>query len=341
MKLAIYGAGSLGTILGAFITRKGYNIDLISRNKSHVSGLKSKGAQIIGTVKMSVPVKALLPEDISGKYDIIFLMTKTVDNETAIQECARCLSENGVICTMQNGLPEMSVSEVIGEDRTFGCTVAWGAAMIGNGVCELTSEPDSITFSLGSFSKNADVGQLGQLKSILESMGRVEIEENFIGARWSKLLINSSFSGMSAVLGCTFGEAAKDKASRLCIQRIIKECIDVAKAANIKIEPVQGKDICKLLDYKTRVKEYISFLIIPVAIKKHRLLKASMLQDLEKGRKSEIESINGVVCKYGDTYGVPTPYNNMVVSIIHEIEQGKRKPGFENLGLFEEPPNKN
>ncbi len=334
MNLAIYGAGSLGTILGAYITKNGLDIDLISRNASHIASLKANGAHIIGTVEMSVQVKALLPEEISKKYDIIFLMTKTIDNTNTIKKCASHLTDEGIICTMQNGLPEMSVAEIIGENKTFGCTTAWGATLVGNGICELTSEPDSITFGLGSFSKNVDINKINTIKSILESMGHVKVENNFIGARWSKLLINCSFSGMSAVLGCTYGEAAKHKASRLCIQRIIKECIDVSRKADIKIEPIQGKDICKLLDYKTKIKEYISFLIIPIAIKKHGLLKASMLQDLEKGRICEIDGINGIICKYGKKYQYPTPYNDMVVNIIHEIEQSKIKPSFDNLHRF-------
>jgi 2-dehydropantoate 2-reductase len=334
MYIAIYGAGSLGTILGAFITKNGIEVDLISRNKSHIAGLKANGARIIGTVDMTIPVNALLPEEISKKYDIIFLLTKTIDNTNTVKECVSYLTESGIICTMQNGLPEMSVAEIIGENRTFGCATGWGATLVGNGICELTSEPDSITFSLGSFSKNMDIDKINTIKRILESMGHVEVENNFIGARWAKLLINCSFSGMSAVLGCTFGEAAKNKRSRLCIQRIIKECIDLSRKANIRIEPIQGKDICKLIDYKTKIKEYISFLIIPIAIKKHRLLKASMLQDLEKGKRTEVDGINGIICNYGDRYHFPTPYNDMIVSIIHEIEQGKAKPSFDNLHRF-------
>ena len=335
MNIAIYGAGSLGTILGAYIARDGKEIDLISRNTSHIEALKKSGAKITGTVEMTVPVNALLPSEISKKYDIIFLLTKTTDNETAVRGCASFLSDDGIICTMQNGLPEMQVAEIIGEERTFGCTIEWGATMLGSGICELTSDPDSITFVLGSFSNKDGKNNLSAIKEILESMGRVNIEENFIGARWSKLLINSSFSGISTVMGCTFGEAAENRASRLCIQRIIKECIDVAKSAAIRIEPVQGKNICKLLDYESKIKELFSFLIIPVAIRKHRLLKASMLQDLEKGRKSEVDGINGAVCRYGKKYSVPTPYNDMVVEVIHDIESGKITPGFHNLSRFE------
>lgn len=334
MQIAIWGAGSLGTILGAYITKNGIEIDLISRNAKHIAALKASGAHVIGTIEMTVPVNAFLPEEISKKYDIIFLMTKTINNVETIRECSRYLTNDGVICTMQNGLPEMDVVEVIGESRTFGCAIAWGATMVDSGICELTSEPDSITFSLGSFSSNYDVNKLDAIKSILESMGRVEVENNFIGARWSKLLINCSFSGMSAVLGCTFGEAAKNKKSRLCIQKIIKECIEVSRLAGVKIEPVQGKDICKLLDYNNKLKQFISFQIIPIAIKKHRLLKASMLQDLEKGKKTEVDAINGTVSKYGKKYNYPTPYNDMVVNIIHEIELGRIKPGFDNIERF-------
>ena len=139
---------------------------------------------------------------------------------------------------------------------------------------------------------------------------------------------------MSAVLGCTFGEAASNKASRRIVQAIIKECIDVCAAGNIKIEPVQGKDIVKLLDYKNRIKKAFSFFIIPIAIRKHAKLKASMLQDLEKGKKTEVDAINGVVGTYGRKVGVPTPANDTVVSIIHRIENGELTASFNNLVLF-------
>ena len=334
MNLAIYGAGSLGTILGAYITKKGYDIDLITRNESHIAGLKEKGAVIRGTINMVVPVKAITPNEMSKKYDIVFLLTKSTDNINTVKSLIPYLTPNGVICTMQNGLPELLIAEIVGADRTYGCAIAWGATLIGNGVCELTSEPNSISFSLGSFSQNASREKIDTIKGILESMGTVEVEKNFIGARWSKLLINSAFSGVSTVMGCTFGEAAKNKESRRCIQRIIKECIDVARKAEIRIEPVQGKDITKLFDYNSKIKKFISFHLLPLAIRKHKLLKASMLQDIEKGKKTEVDEINGAVCRFGSKYNVPTPYNDMVVKIMHEIEAGTAKPGFENLDRF-------
>jgi 2-dehydropantoate 2-reductase len=175
---------------------------------------------------------------------------------------------------------------------------------------------------------------MNEVKRLLELMGPVEIDTNFIGSRWSKLLINSAFSGMSAVLGCTFGEAAGNKRSRRIVQALIKECIDVCRVGGIRIEPVQGKDIVKLLDYSNPLKRAISLFIIPIAIRKHAKLKASMLQDLEKGKKTEVDAINGVVCLYGKKVNFPTPINAKVVEIIHRIEQGELTPSFSNLDLF-------
>lgn len=334
MRIAIYGAGSLGTILGAFISKGGVQIELINRNKAHIEALQTKGAQVTGTMQFCQKVVAYTPENMSGKYDILFLMTKQQHNAVVVQTLKEYLAPDGVLVTFQNGLPEVQIAEILGEERVLGCTVAWGATLKEPGICELTSSPDALSFSLGTASTKRN-RHLDEVKRVLELMGRVDVEENFIGTRWSKLLINAAFSGMSAVLGCTFGEAAKRKDSRRIVQALIKECIDVCAAGGIRIEPVQGKDIVKLLDYKSPIKKALSFFIIPIAIRKHAKLKASMLQDIEKGKLTEVDAINGAVSEYGKKVSCPTPMNDRVVEIIHNIEQGRLTPSFDNLRFFE------
>ena len=333
MRVAIYGAGSLGTILGAFISKAGVPIELINRNKAHVEALKTKGAQVVGTMNFCQPVVAYTPAEMSGTYDIVFLMTKQQHNPEVVTMLKDFLAPDGVLVTFQNGLPEMQIAEILGEERVLGCTVAWGATLQSPGVCELTSEPDALSYSLGAISAKRSK-HFNQVKELLELMGKVDVEENFIGTRWSKLLINAAFSGMSAVLGCTFGKAAGPKESRRIVQALIKECIDVCKKGGIRIEPVQGKDIVKLLDYSHPLKRAFSFFIIPIAIRKHAKLKASMLQDLEKGKLTEVDAINGAVSDYGRRVGCPTPMNVRVVEIIHRIEKGELKPDFSNLKYF-------
>lgn len=333
MRTAIYGAGSLGTILGAYISKAGEPIELINRNKAHINALQTHGAQVVGTTQFTQPVTAYTPAEMSGTYDIIFLMTKQQHNPEVVSMLKDFLAEDGVLVTFQNGLPEVQIAEILGEERVLGCTVAWGATLQSPGICELTSEPDALSFSLGAISERRN-RHFDKVKSLLELMGTVDIEENFIGTRWSKLLINAAFSGMSAVLGCTFGEAAGPKESRKIVQKLIKECIDVCKAGGIRIEPVQGKDIVKLLDYNNAIKKAFSFFIIPIAIRKHARLKASMLQDLEKGKLTEVDAINGAVSEYGRKINCPTPANDKVTELIHRIEKGEIKPCFDNLKLF-------
>ena len=333
MRVAIYGAGSLGTILGAYISKAGVPIELINRNQAHIDALKSKGAQVVGTVQFCQPVVACTPAEMSGQYDILFLMTKQQHNAEVVNMLKNFLAPDGVLVTFHNGLPELQIADIVGAKRVLGCTVAWGATMQSPGVCELTSEPDSLSFSLGAISKQPNA-HFNKVKELLEFMGSVDVEANFLGTRWSKLLINAAFSGMSAVLGCTFGEAAGDKASRKIVQALIKECIDVCQKGGIRIEPVQGKDIVKLLNYTNPLKKAFSFIIIPIAIRKHARLKASMLQDLEKGKLTEVDAINGAVSAYGKKVGTPTPMNDCVVDVIHRIEKGELQPCFDNLKYF-------
>lgn len=125
MKTAIYGAGSLGTVLGAYLAKAGVDVDLITRNREHVEALNRDGAKIIGTVNMTVPVHALTPDEMTEKYELIILLTKQLDNVNVLKKLQKNMTDDCIVCTLQNGLPELSVSEVVGEDRTMGCTVAW------------------------------------------------------------------------------------------------------------------------------------------------------------------------------------------------------------------------
>ena len=129
MRCAIYGAGSLGTVLGAYMTKNGAQVDLINRNKAHVAALNEKGAVINGTVNMTVPVTAITPDEMTKKYDVIFLMTKQLLNKEVVTFLKDYMTDTGVIVTLQNGIPEPGIAEIIGEEHTMGCTVEWGAEL--------------------------------------------------------------------------------------------------------------------------------------------------------------------------------------------------------------------
>ena len=335
MRCAIYGAGSLGTVLGAYMTKAGVDVELINRNKEHVAAMKEKGAHITGTVEMTVPVKALTPDEMTGQYDVLFLMTKQLLNKEVVTFLKPYLTEKGVIVTLQNGIPEPGVAEIVGEDHTMGCVVEWGATLSAPGESTLTSEPDSLSFHMGKMKGITD-GQVAQVKQLLETMCPVHIEENLLGARWSKLLINATFSGLGTVVGGLFGDVSESAEVKGIALKCMKECIDVGHAAGAEFAPVQGKDITKLFYYKNGLKKAFALFLLPIAMKKHRLLEPSMLQDLKKGKPCEVDAINGVVCDWGRKCGVATPINDRIVEVIKKEQAGELPLRKDNIKLFDD-----
>ena len=246
MRIAIYGAGSLGTVLGAYLTKNGVAVDLVNHNRAHVEALKTNGAHITGTVDFTVPVSALLPEEMTGKYDLIFLMTKQLRNREVVESLKSFLAEDGLVATLQNGIPEDGIAAVVGPEHTVGVVVEWGATLSAPGESTLTSEPDSLSFHMGGM-PGIRQEQLRKVKDVLEKMCPVEIEENLPGARWSKLLINATFSGLGTVMGGTFGNVTGDSLGREIAVRCMKEVTDVGRAAGVEFAPVQGKNVTALV----------------------------------------------------------------------------------------------
>lgn len=335
MRVMIYGAGAMGTVLGAYIAKSGRQADLVTRNAEHVAALNGSGAHITGTVNFTVPVHALLNSEVDGVYDIIFLMTKQGDN-AALLSLLPHIAPNGIVCTLQNGLPEPVVASLVGEEHCCGCAVSWGATFIGGGQVQLTTNPDALQFALGDPYGEIDPAVFDEIKSLLGCMGKVTVEDNFIGARWIKLAINSAFSSLSAMSGLTFGQVAEGRLSRAAALGIFNECIAAGKACGIKAAKIQGHNVAKLLGYKSKIKKSVALRLVPVVMKNHSALQSGMLFDLKKGKKCEINYINGVVISYGARVRFSTPLNTLAVKIIHEIECGSRTISPDNIQLFKD-----
>lgn len=335
MRAAIMGAGSLGTIMGALISKNGGEVILIDANKEHVKVLNEKGATVTGKLELNVPVEAILPEEMTGIYDIVILLVKQTVNEIALKQLLPHLGPQSVVCTLQNGVPEDVVAEIVGAERTLGGTVGWGATWVGPGCSMLTSEFGKMTFELGELDGIVRE-RTKQVAKLLTMVCSVEIVENLAGIRWTKLLINATMSGLSAALGCTYGDIIDNPKALLCASHIANETIQICKVRGIRLEPLQGHDI-GVLGFSNKAERESKLPLYGRIFGPHRLLKASMLQDLEKGRKTEIDAINGIVSLWGKKLNIPTPVSDKVVEIVKGIEGKKYTYNFKNLDLFDVP----
>ncbi len=343
-RIAIYGAGAMGTVLGALLTKGGLeNVHLISRNEKHINGMKENGATIVCDaegMEMTVKVTALFPDEMQGKYDVIFLMTKQRQNAETLNKLLPYLSEDGLVCTTQNGLPEESVAAVVGKERTYGAATSYGATFIGNGKTSLTSKIVGMRMEIGGYDN--DGKKLPLLQEILSFAGNAigndnfaQTTDNLAGARWSKLAVNAAFSGLSVVTGMTFGEVAKKSKTRKIALGVLRECMDVANALGVRLAKMQGHDMEKLLGGRTPFKRFISYLLLPFAMKKHKKLVSGMLKDIQNGKKCEIDFIDGIVVEMGKRANVHTPLCEKLVEIVHGIENGLYETSYKNADFFD------
>ncbi|HWQ60949.1 MAG TPA: 2-dehydropantoate 2-reductase [Negativicutes bacterium] len=337
MRIAVMGIGSLGTIVGALLAKGGVQADLIDASREIVDALNRDGATVTGSMELNMPVKACCPDEATGMYDMVILLTKQLYNEAALGQIMPHLHANSVVCTLQNGIPEDSVAMIVGKERTMGGSVGFGATWIKPGVSALTSPAESLkkfAFDIGEID-GVMRPRLHEIKKVLENVGGTEIILNLMQVRWTKVLANATFSGMSASLGCSFGDVLNNPQAMVCIAHLADETIKVAHSAGIRLTKLLGEDM-EFLELKDEADVANKMAFYHKVWGPHAKLKASMLQDLEKGKRTEIDYINGVVSKRGREKGVPTPYNDKVVELVKEAEAKGMVPDFAtNLKRFE------
>ncbi len=344
LNVAIYGAGAMGTVLGALLTKGGLeNVDLITRNEAHVNGMRENGAIVVCEAdgqEIVQRVNVLFPKEMTKQYDVIFLMTKQRYNGETLAALLPYLKEDGIVCTTQNGLPEPSVAEIVGAARTYGAATSYGATFIGGGRVALTSKINAMSMEVGGYENDNEKAEI--LVEILSYVGKAtgnegfaKASKNLMGARWSKLAINAAFSGLSVVTGLTFGEVAKRSKTRKIALGVLRECIDVAKAAGITLAPMQGHDMEKMLGGRTVFKRLFAYMVLPYAMRRHKKLISGMLKDVQNGKKCEIDYVDGVVCKEGKRVGVETPFCDKIVELVHGIENGLYEIDYKNVDFFD------
>jgi len=329
VRIALVGAGSLGTIAGALLSKVGLDIVLVDANEEHVNALNSMGARIEGHMEATIPVKAIRPHDMEGTYDLFIYMVKATFDDVALPGLLPFMRPDSMLITLQNGVPEERVASFVGRERTLGGAVGWGGTWKGPGVSELTSIPADMTYDVGELDGSL-TERIEMIKEVLDNAGEVLITDNLTGVRWTKLLVNVAMSGLSTALDCDYGGILDDETAINAAICVMMETIKTAQALDIKMEPMQGADPAILFEIVKQdlenAKGAVRFIWDP-----HRNIVGSMLQDLKKGLPCEVEALNGYVEWKAGEAGVSTPVNDQVTDIIRKIQSGQIKPGFSNL----------
>lgn len=335
MRMALVGAGSMGTVIGALLSKAGLDVLMVDANREHVEALKASGATVTGHMQLNVPVKAVTPQDWQGQADMVIYLVKTTYDEAALPQVLEHMGPDSFLITLQNGVPEEKVASVVGRERTLGGAIGWGAAWLRPGVSELTSEPEKMTFDIGELDGRI-TPRLQQTKKILDNCGEATITTNLVGVRWTKLLANVAMSGLGAAIDSTYGgilDNDKAAAAALCI---ILETLLTARTLGIRMEPMQGVDPAVMLEVARQGLE-TALKVVRMVWGPHRDQVPSMLQDLRKGLPCEVGSLNGYLSARSAEAGVPTPVNDKVTEIIRAVQEGRMPLSFSNLDAIQVP----
>ncbi len=330
MNIVVVGAGA---IVASFMKKSGYNVEIVCKYEDYAAkiseqGLLISGANGIHTVK--IPAVAKISQ-LEGKKDIVFMTVKVPDLEQATIDIKPFLKEDSVVVTLENGIVEEQMVKWVGVERTIGGVTGFGATLHEKGKAEMTS---SGHFDIGTL-QNYQNPNIKFVKELLETTLPTNITDNIIGALFSKLIVNACITSLGAVCGLYLGEMLAIKKIRRIFIEIMREAVKVAQAADIQIPPYDGK-----LDYYS-VPEKDGFfaelkwhILIRVIGMKYKKLKSSSLQSLERGKLTEIHSLNGYIVDKGNQFSIPTPINAKIVEIIEKIEASTQKIELKN---FDDP----
>jgi len=322
-KVTIIGGGAIGGIVGAYLTRAGLYVTVADRWPEHVEAMR-KGLLIDGCRgKFTTPLKAMQPEDLTGPLEIVLLAVKSGDTAEALELIEPSLQQDSVVITMQNSINEDLVASAVGLHRTMGCVVGWGASVVKAGHLTQTSRG---AFMLGSPGKGSEKA-LPEMQALLSLVDECHTTNNIYGFRWLKLLANCSIS-IATLTGKTIGETLAIEQMEPIIYEVISEGLEVAAKAGINLETLEHKFTP---DEYLALKEFIAASIVELLKTEHKNILPAFYLDILKGRKSEIDFINGYIAAKGLELGVPTAVNSKVVEMVHEIEDQKRRVSPENI----------
>jgi 2-dehydropantoate 2-reductase len=319
----IVGAGAIGGVTAAKMEGGVRRVRVLDANEEHAEKLRDPGLLLedLGEERRVRLDAHSGPDDLEDPFDFALVTLKAPHLEAALGP----LVERGladVFVSLGNGLVQDRIASIVGDDNLVVGTVEWGATNLEAGHLARTTRAP---FVIGE-PEGGTRDRTRLLAEVLGTVAEVRITENISGQVWSKLLVNSAFSGLGAVSGLLYREVVADPAGKEAALAVWREGYDVGTAQEITLDEVLGVPADSLVvrgpEDRRRADEALE-----VAMGYAGATKASMLQDLERGAKTEVDVINGGVVARGREYDVETPLNERVLELVHSMEQGERRPG--------------
>ncbi len=304
------GAGAMGTAVGGFMARAGHDVVFIGR-EPHVTAMRSKGLHITGIwgEHHLGPLDAYtsLADMPKQNYDLVLIAVKSYDTPEAIRQIEAHVPPMTLLCAYQNGLGNAEIlAEAAGWERVLVARVIFGARINHPGHVDITviAEPTAI----GAYHDAGPVDKAHHIAEAMDSAGVPTVYTDQIQTiLWSKVAYNCALNPLSALLDVPYGELAKHAYTRAIMEDVIRELYAVGNALDIPLAPDTAD---------AYLQRFYDKLLPPTAAH-----YASMREDLKKGRRTEIDALNGRIAQLGEEHDIPCPANALLTALIHAREK--------------------
>ena len=297
MNIVIFGAGAIGSLFGALLS-KSSNVTLVGR-KNHINAIKKNGLSIKGITNLNVTIEATdTVEKIEAAPDLLILTVKSYDTDNAIRQASNIINENATVLSLQNGLDNIDVlKKYIEPERIIAGVTTHGAFFSKPGEIQHTGKGTTIIGKLTS--KKTE--QLDKISSLFNQVGIKTItSQTILKDIWSKAIVNSCINPLTTFFQCKNGYLLENPILEHIVERICDESIIIANTQ--KLDFSNNDMINHIRDVIINTSENFS----------------SMLQSYKKGKRTEINSINGRLVEIGKNNGVDVSLNEMLIYLINE-----------------------
>lgn len=301
MKIVIVGPGAMGCILAAFLSKSGQEIWLLDKDKSRAEKINQQGILVEGiSGNWQAKVKASAEAEEIGKSDLIIIAVKSYNTKNAITQTRPIVTDETKVLTLQNGIGNIEIiSEAVGQDKVIGGVTNMGATLIDIGRVRHAGRGDTV---IGKIDGKIPV-EMRAIREIFSHAGlETRISRDIKGLLWSKLIINVGINALTAITHLNNGRLIEFSGVHRILREAVTEAIRVAKRKRVKL--IYDDPLAKVEAVCEATATNIS----------------SMLQDVLRKKRTEIDFINGVIVRHAQELNIPVPVNTLLVDLVHTIE---------------------
>jgi 2-dehydropantoate 2-reductase len=340
-RIVVVGAGAIGGYTGGNLAHNGFDVTLIDPWPEHVEAIRKDGLAIEGVTEaefVRARPKTLHLTEVQNlakerPIDIAFISMKSYDTEWATLMIRQYLAPGAYVVSLQNCINEERIAGIVGWGKTVGAIAAiLSAELYAPGKIRRTgakNPPGHEVYRVGEVHGRI-TARIEELGDIIRTVDTCKVTDNLWGERWSKLCVNGMHNGVSAASGLSGNAMRQDPRIRNVIIKLGGEAVRVGQALGYRLEDIAGQDaetLARAAEGDAKARDEVESLMLALRNSQQRSehQRPSMGQDMAKGRRTEIEFLNGFVVREGEKAGIHARANERLVDIVKKVERGELK----------------